>query len=66
MTPIELRWKQAHARENLLAWHALSTWLSAEALMASIDGDMATCADLWTLSDVAHQHKIDLQPEKVL
>lgn len=47
-----------------MGWNALSVWLSAEALMASIDGDVAMAEDLWLLADVAHQRKLALQPSR--
>ena len=61
---IVLRWKECHDRESILAWHALSTWLSAEALMAGIDGDTKMCSVLWTLADLAHQRQLDIQPTR--
>lgn len=58
------RWHLATVRNCLMTWQAVSTWLAAEALMASVDGFQDIFSELTTLSNVALRRALDLQPER--
>lgn len=61
-----LRWHQATVANDLRQWRALSQLLAAEAGMhtSAMQRDMAD--GMATLSNLAHQHALDLQPQEEL
>lgn len=65
LDPDELcrRWHRATVANNLLQWRSFSHWLAAEAAMCldSMRRDLAN--DMAELSNLAHQHALDLQPQ---
>lgn len=50
------RWKKCHQADSLLMWRSFAFLLSAEAKMASTEGNYLMCADLLTLFETAMQH----------
>lgn len=63
---IFIRWHQAVIANNLMKWHAISCWLKSEALLCKIDHCQEAADSMQTLSDVAHQRALDLQPQHEL
>ena len=60
------RWHQAIVRNNPMAWEAMSQWLGAEAVMASVDGLPELHESMTVLSNLAHRHALDLYPQREL
>lgn len=57
------RWHRATVANNLLQWRALSHLLAAEAGMCLPSGKREVGGDMAALSNLAHQHAMDLQPQ---
>ena len=56
------RWAEADARESIIAWNALRSWMAAESLLALVN-ELGELADsMATLSGLARQRAIDLEP----
>ena len=47
------RWKDAHAKNDYMTWHALADWMRSE---ANMERCQAVATDLRMLEIVAHQH----------
>ena len=61
---ITARWNQAMNSESAMAWRAITHWMAAEALINEVDGMHDIAASMCTLSDLAHQHYVDLMPRR--
>lgn len=57
-----LRWRQASERKSAMAWRAISHWLAAESRIDHADGLHELAESMRVLSDLAHQHYLDLMP----
>lgn len=60
------RWQEAHAKPSMLRWKAtaelaLRLWAEAK----EQDAHLLYLSDLATLCDLAHQHQLDCQPERI-
>ena len=57
-----LRWNFGHQKNSLTYWHSMHHWLSGEARIAISDQLPQTAEMLSTLSRLAYQHMLDLEP----